>query len=806
MRLKALLLAGTAALALSLSPSLAQDLPSIGTQAVAAGEEELLLEADELIYDYDANVVTAAGAVQIYYGPYTLTADRITYDQNTKRVVAEGGVRITQPDGTVLTAERADVTDTLRDGFVEALSVRTPDNARFAANQAERIDGDTTVFTKGVYTACEECKKDPTKPPTWAIKASRIVYNQKSEYVYYRDARIEFFGRPIAYLPVFLHGDPTVTRRSGLLMPRVSYTENLGVGVTVPYYVNLAPNYDLTFRPTLYSRQGLLADGEFRHRLMNGSYSIRAAGILQADPGAFEADNVAAPGALDGDQVARGSVETHGRFQINSRWNWGWDGYLMSDRTFLRNYGLVAAGQTELASEIFLTGLGRRNFFDARMQHFTTLTTDIGQEKLPSLHPLVDYHKIFNDPVFGGELRLDGNLTSLTRRDLDVACSARGPSSANGNALCGGGVANVLGVEGTVTRATASAEWRTTLITDFGHVFSPFLSLRADGFWTDVEANPYLPADFDTDSTFYNRLTPTAGLEYRLPLVSEQAWGTQTIEPVVQLVARTDEAEIGTIPNEDAQSLVFDATTLFEWDKFSGYDRVEGGMRANVGLSYSLEGFDGWKADALIGQSYHLAGRNSFAKGDLVNVGVDSGLDSDVSDIVGRASIGKTGMFDLSSDFRLDEADLSLRRVEVKARAENTRASLDLSYVALAAREALGIFDDRKEITASASLKVSDHWTVNGGLRYDIDDQYAVTSNFGLNWADDCFDIGLGYSGTYFEDNSATPEHRLTLSVSLRTIGGGGYTQQLGGASSTDEDTTATLGGLDGLVGNTRAF
>ena len=763
------------------SPALAQGLPIATGQIGGTGDEELLLEADELIYDYDRNVVTAAGNVQIYYGPYTLEAASITYNQNTKRVVAEGGVRITQPDGSVLTAERADVTDTLREGFVEALALRSADNTRFAANSAERIDGTTTVFTKGVYTACEPCKENPSKPPTWAIKASRIVYNQESRYVYYRDAQIEFFGRPIAYLPVFIHGGPTAERRSGFLVPNVSYKEPLGVGVTVPYYLNLAPNYDLTLRPTLYSRQGLLADAEFRHRVMNGAYSIRAAGIFQADPDAFDVDDAAAPGAFDSRQDARGAVETHGRFAINDRWNWGFDGWLMSDRTFVRNYGLLPASDTELASEIFLTGLGQRNYFDARMQHFTTLTTDIDQDKLPTVHPLIDYHNILDEPVLGGEVRLDGNLTSLTRGELDVACSVAAPDGPLANPLCAGGVTSVRGVEGTVTRLTGAAQWRRTVITDGGHVVTPFAALQADGFWTDVEPDPFLPATIETGSDVRGRITPTAGIEYRLPLVSQQAFGTQTIEPIVQIVARTDEAGIGTLPNEDAQSLVFDDTTLFEWDKFSGYDRVEGGVRANVGLSYGYIGPAGWSADGLIGQSYHLAGQNSFGESDLLNVGVESGLDSDISDIVGRASVGKDGLFRLGTRFRFDEADLSLERLELTASAQKGPATIDLGYVALAAREALGVPDDRQEVTADATLRIGEHVSTYAGARYDIDDQRAVTSRFGATWADECFSIGFGYSGSYYDDSGATADHSVSINVSLRTIGGGAYTQDIGG-------------------------
>src|ERR1041385_6546335 len=74
---------------------------------------------------------------------------------------------------------------------------------------------------------------------------------------------------------------------------------------------------------------------------------------------------------------------------------------------------------------------------------------------------------------------------------------------------------------------------------------------------------------------------PTVGLEYRYPFINVQPWGSTTIEPIAQAIIRPNETYAGKLPNEDAQSLVYDARNLFSVDKFSGYDRVEGGGRAN---------------------------------------------------------------------------------------------------------------------------------------------------------------------------------------------------------------------------------
>ena len=84
--------------------------------------------------------------------------------------------------------------------------------------------------------------------------------------------KLEFFGVPIAYLPYFSTPDPTVKRKTGFLMPAYTTVPNTyGYGVETPFYWAIAPDYDATFNPRFTTRQGVLFQGEFRQRLINGS-------------------------------------------------------------------------------------------------------------------------------------------------------------------------------------------------------------------------------------------------------------------------------------------------------------------------------------------------------------------------------------------------------------------------------------------------------------------------------------------------------------------------------------------------------
>ena len=71
------------------------------------------------------------------------------------------------------------------------------------------------------------------------IKAFEIVHNKSEKNIEYRDAFMEFLGIPVFYTPYFFHPDPTVKRRTGLLVPKYSSNNILGVRLETPYYIHV---------------------------------------------------------------------------------------------------------------------------------------------------------------------------------------------------------------------------------------------------------------------------------------------------------------------------------------------------------------------------------------------------------------------------------------------------------------------------------------------------------------------------------------------------------------------------------------
>src|ERR1700678_257137 len=207
---------------------------------------QMLVQATEVDYDYNNSRVSAVGNVQLFYNGTSVEADKVIYDQKTKRLHAEGNIRMTDADGKITYANIMDLSDDYRDGFVDSLRVDTADNTRMAATRADRSTGNYTVFQNGVYTACAPCKDDPKKAPLWQVKGARIIHDQKEKMLYFENAQLEFFGVPMAYMPYFSAPDPTVKRKTGFLMPSFTDVSTYGYAVEVPFFWDIAPDYDAT--------------------------------------------------------------------------------------------------------------------------------------------------------------------------------------------------------------------------------------------------------------------------------------------------------------------------------------------------------------------------------------------------------------------------------------------------------------------------------------------------------------------------------------------------------------------------------
>ena len=745
-----------------------------GTPALQA-DGPMLLEADTLRYNVRTEAVTARGNVFVGYQGYQLFTSRLSYDPKTRTLSAAGGVRLEEPEGNIVVAREMVLSKDLRDGFIAGLRADTIYRTRLAANRAERT-GSVTIFENAAYTACWSCRRRPDQPPTWQIKARRIVVDEEARTLTFEGPQVDLFGASSPTLPSFTIPDPRVQRRSGVLPPTFVYSNLIGLGMRVPYVRTIGDSADITAALTPLSRQGVFGDVEFRQRTVTGAWMVRAIGINQIDPGAF--DNAS------GDRRLRGAVTTRGEFWLNPRWRYGWESMVSTDRRILSDYKQSDGNGLTAPTTAYLSGLGERNHFDARFWAFRVLQDDfrggdvadppapfspVGrklQGKQAYVHPVIDYEGVYDRAVMNGELSYRFNLTSLSRQETD----------AFGAIENGVNTARFRGVSGTFTRGSGEVAWRRQLIGPLGQVLTPRVAMRGDLF--AVESTDRRVTAL-TDDPLQGRVTPSASLNWRWPWLVTQTWGTQTVEPVAEIHARPSEILIGDLPNEDAQSVVFDTTNLFGPTRFSGYDRAEGGVRANVGLRYTVQTFSGGFVSATVGQSYHLAGRNSYRVPDILDSTAGSGLDKDVSDVVAGLTMDTNAGFTMAANGRFDDETFDVERAELSASARAGPLSTNLVYAYLAEQPALGFLEDRAEVQGAASLRVFDRTRLFGLLRYDLSERDVIRSGAGLGYDDDALSVSLAFS----EDRGGAPDEpadrTVFFRVGLRTIGNAGLSTGL---------------------------
>ena len=718
----------------------------------------MLVESDEMVYDYDHDVVAAVGNVKIYYGGYTLEAQKVSYDRRSGRLVATGQVTLTDPTGASYYSEHIDITDDFRDGFVQSLRVDTAQHTYFAASRAERSEGQTTTFVGGVYTACEPCKEHPERPPLWDVKAAKIVQNGKTRRIYFHHARLEFFGLPIAWLPYFSVPDPTVSRATGLLTPAFGYSARVGAFLTTPYFWALAPNYDVTLTPTVLSRQGLLTELEWRHTNGPLTYSVNVAGIYQLDPSAFPAGSAART-------TWRGGIASAGTYAINRDWTLGWNGTLLSDRGFGIDYGVLGANASDLKSTIYLTGLRGRNYFNAASSYYQVLTeptagAQYAQNLQAWVAPEVDYQRVAD--VFGGQMTFTTNIANVVRQTDDPFNISGDPTT------------YYHGVAGEFVRGTQEIAWQRRFVGLFGQVFKPFASVRGDLYYMTGNS-----ASAVTGRSTATRFMPAVGLEWSWPILMTAGNLSQIIEPVAQVIVRPDETGVGTLPNNDAQSLVFDSSNLFTIDKFSGFDRIEGGTRANIGLRYHAAFGNGATIDGIAGQSIQLAGTNPFASDPISNVAAYSGLETTFSDYVAGLTVDSGLGARVDARARFDNATLALNRGELLATASFGRATTSVGYLYSRSDPNAGRTSPSSVIRGGASLSIGENWRAFGSITYDIAGRAIADDTFGLAFDNDCVTLSVAYSETRFGYTARDPARVISVSLALRTLAQQSFSQSL---------------------------
>jgi len=365
--------------------------------AFTENKSEIIINADQIKVIDNENKIKANGNILIESEDFLSSSDEFIYDKEKGIFNASGNIIIR---------------DKLKNYyyFDELISDKQFDtaigtNASIRLNEGERIVGKKFSRTKASinqidnasYTPCLQKNYIIKNCPGWKINAKKVIHDEEKQNVYYEGATLSILNIPILYSPYFSHPDPTVKKRSGILMPNISSDNNLGTSFSLPYFYNISSNYDLTFTPTLQSKADDYYSINYRHLTNNHKLNIDSS--ISNDE-----SNTGTKNHL----FINGNVKNpYGKFDYKIETS--------NNDTYLRKNHINE--QTILTSGLYFTKEMENSYMDFSSYAYKHLNNSTKQ-KWEYVYPNINYD-IYNykDPIYGFEWKIDNSL--LNYKDIN---------------------------------------------------------------------------------------------------------------------------------------------------------------------------------------------------------------------------------------------------------------------------------------------------------------------------------------------------------------------------------------------------
>lgn len=734
------------------SPSVAS--PTAGARPAtpqANNNAPVTFTADEVEYDRERGIVTARGRVEAWQNERILRADIFIYDRDTGIATVRGNVQVMEADGQILFADEAELGEGFREGVLTGVRALLAANARLVANGARRTPvavpvgappgtRPTTVtdLTRVVYSSCNLCESDPSRPPLWQVRARTATQDTDVQRVAYRDARLEVYGMPVLLTPFFSHPDPQSPRSSGLIFPATGSTRFLGGFTRIPYFWAIDEQSDLTLRATLATRQSPNLAAEYRRRFNNGDIQI------QSSLGYFNGND------NNGQKSMAGHIFSRARFHLDENWRVGLEVNRAASDTYLRTYEFEF--RRVLTSMAYLEGFwGTEGYVLADARVYQGLRASDNQQSFPIVGPNAYGEYAPRDMVFGGFLQADTGFLAINRQ---------------------------LGAYD--QRLATRVGWRREEVDPVGGLWNFRMQGDARAYNAGrQQLNPNYLTDANGQSAVGNF---RAAADWRMPLVRDWGeWGQQTIEPRVQVVGGPNTGFQGRYPNEDSIDYEFTDATLFNLNRFNGRDRQEGGMRVDYALRQAWNFPNGGMIEALAGQSLRLHKDSTFAAG--------TGLEHRNSDYVGRLTVAPTSWFNVSTRARLDSQSGANNFNDFIA-STSFRNVLGLDHLGLQGGYLyspplpyITPVRTRNEVLAgfSASTRTASgsNWRINVSARYDLDIDRPVMIQGSAGYEDECFILETSFIRRFSRNETTRQQYAgnnfILVRLAFKTLGQYGF-------------------------------
>ena len=695
-----------------------------GDAVTATGDQPLTASGLQARYRIDSELYLR-GDVEIRQGPFTVNGDEARYDQAAGQVAIQGPLT-SRGNGVLLTGDRADYD--VNTGYLDIRSatflLHGPE-LRGSAERLARTSADEVRIDRGYLTTCAPGQND------WSIVASEIDLNQDEGVGTAKHVRLRVKDVPVFYWP-YVSFPIDERRKSGFLYPAFG-SSNTGSGgfLSVPYYLNLAPNYDATLTPQFISGRGLFTEAEGRY----------LSGLGQSDLQIGYAGNDQDYASEEpGEDAERWGLD----FSTEARFNRQWSGYgdysVVSDNDYLSdlNRGLSINQDTHLLRQGGVRYRGDAQQFDAYLSGYQTISDFIAEADRPySQLPAIQYSGFADTGPF--ELGLSSQYSFFYRDNKDLT----GLDQVNGH------------------RLQAIPEVALPLRSLWGYI-RPSVA---------VDYTRYELEDYGLGDPRIDRTVPVAewdsGLYFDRRSSLFDVPYNQTLEPRLYYAYADADADQSRIPDFDTALRAFSFNELFRRNRFSGGDRVGDSNQLTVAVTSRFNDLltSRERARLSLGQVHYFDGREVTLAGQGASDSSDSPL---AGEVVLRPLEGlemrTSGLWDPDT-----------QKTE-EGRSQLVFHSDDYRYLA-----SVGHTYRRNEFEQSdigGVVPVTDRVSLIGRWAYDSELDRTVGSLAGLEYNNCCWSVQLVHQNYLTSDERL--ESRVLFRVELKGLGGsGGSSRQI---------------------------
>jgi LPS-assembly protein len=614
--------------------------------------------------------INAKGNVEITKDSNVIYADEVNYNKNTKIIKAFGNVKIKNLEIGYVLSPRIEIKDDFSVGDFFDARVFFVDGSYLFSKKMSRLSKEKTSLKKSIFSICpnEEIVQDNSKAGSIfdfaTISSSTSTIDKENNNLSSWNSIVKLYEIPILYIPYLQVPLPAKKRQTGLLQPSYSKNSNFGLGVKLPYFIDVAKNKDLTVTPTYYfNSEQLILNNSWRHFTKFGSYNLNA-----------EISNNKIESNFDKTVVTRSkknirwTFDGKGNFDFNKDFGSDFSIQTVADRNYLRDYHFNYLAYT--ASKINFDYINKRNYFGVKSIRFQELENASTEKNSAFILPSISSHFETKPLFFKEKLILDSNFTTITRSE---------------------------GLQ--YRRGSFTPQFKIPFNLK-GNLFEFSTKLQGDLY--SLNDKDLRTADARIFKTNQSNLKSEISFNWRLPIRNKSKKNTLTLEPIVNFVMSDFKTKNSLLPLEDSVDSELTFSNLFINDRISGFDRNEAGKRVSYGLKSSFFNSLG-DFDLTIGQAFIIKNKKQ-------DVDIRGFADNNKSNIVGIASYKGKKYFYMSYSFQLDQASYRNDVNQVVAGFNYKKFNLNGDYLLI--RKTLTSPNRKEQATISSAIELPYKWKV----------------------------------------------------------------------------------------------